>query len=119
MLRHPLLDPTAAGIRAGKGHDERTAVLLEQSGDLGSAHLRIVDRIGYELTPIIGDAKSLSSVAPGFRSDLHQPNRLGRRHVALVEATFGANDRLDDAPVEVWTDMGVKRHADVWKSVLI
>ena len=54
VLRHPLPDPAAAGIVAGKRHDVGAGVLLEQGADLGGAHLGVVDRIGHETFPIVG-----------------------------------------------------------------
>ena len=101
VLRHPLLDPAAARIVAGKGQDVGAAVVLEQGGDLGGAHLRVVDRVGHETIPVVGHAEPLGGVAPGSGRDLHQPDRLGRRHVALIEAAFRAHDRIDDAAIEL------------------
>ena len=92
---------------------------MKQGGNLGGAHLGVVDRIGHQPVPIVGDAEPLGGVASRFRGDLHQPNRLGRRHVALIEGAFRAHDRIDDAAIELGTDRTVRRHADVGKSVLV
>jgi len=139
--------PAAAGIVAGERHNVGAAVLLEQGGGLGGAHLGVVDRVGHQPVPVVGGAEPLGGVASGFRgasatssprssptspkraatpprsrrsgSDLHQPNRLGRRHVALIEGALRAHDRIDDAAIELGTDRTVSRHPDVGKSVLV
>jgi hypothetical protein len=72
--------------------------------------LGVVDRVGDEPVPIVGDAEPLGSIAPGFQGDLHEPNRVGRRSVALIEAALRARDRVDHAAIKLRTDRTVKRH---------
>src|SRR4051812_21126682 len=119
ILLRPLLDATAARIVAGEGHDVRTLILLQQCAEFGRAHLRVVDRIVDHPFPIVGDAEPLGGVAAGFWRDLHQADRVCRRLVALVERTFGACHRIDDAVVDFWTDGAVLRYADRRKGVKV
>ena len=61
----------------------------------------------------------LGGIAPRLRRHLHQPDRLGRRAVVLVEGALRAHDRIDDAAVERGADRAVARHADVGKGVVV
>ena len=94
---HPFTHAAAAGIVAGEGHDVGAAIFPQQRGEFGRAHLRVVDGIGDHPLPVVADAEPFGGVAPGFRRDLHQADRIGRRLVALVERAFGARHRIDDA----------------------
>src|SRR5262249_27196697 len=42
VLRHPLLDPAAAGVVARKSHDVGAAVVRKQPRELGRPHLGVV-----------------------------------------------------------------------------
>ena len=48
MIGHPFLDPAAAGIVSGERHDIGPAVVLESAGNLGGAHLHVVNRVGHQ-----------------------------------------------------------------------
>ena len=55
MLRDPLLDAAAARIVARKRQNKGAAIILEETGEFGSAHLRIVDRVRDETVPVVGN----------------------------------------------------------------
>src|SRR5262249_3985121 len=118
VLRHPLLHTTAACVVTSKCHDVRASVFLEQSTDLGSPHLHIVNRVGYETFPIIGDTEPLCGIAPGFRRNLHQPDCLGRRPVALIKGALGAHNRIDHAFIDWGSDRSIRRHPNLGKGML-
>ena len=109
MLGYPLPNSATASIIASKRHNVRTGIPIEQSTDLGSAHLRIVDWVGNETLPIVGDAKPFCSVTPRLWGNLHQTNRIGRRFVAMVERAFRAHDRIDNTRIDPRGDRSLGR----------
>src|SRR5439155_12542812 len=88
------------------------AVFLQKSAEFGRPHLRIIDGIGDHLVPIKADAESLGGIASGFRRDLHQANRIGRRLVTLVERTLGACYGINYATSNIGGDRIVLRDSD-------
>ena len=88
------LDPAShaapAGVIAGERHDPGAGIFLQQRAEFGRPHLRIIDGIGDEPFPIVGDAESLGRIAPGLRRDLHQADGVGERFVLLVEPALNA-----------------------------
>jgi hypothetical protein len=59
---------------------------------------------GYYGEPVGLGLAMTRSWASGFRSDLHQPGGLHRRHVPLIECALGTHDRINDAAIELGTD---------------
>src|SRR5690242_14717756 len=111
VLRDPLFHSTAARIVTRKGQNQGAAIVLQKGGDFSSAHLGIVDWIRDETLPVVGHAEPLGSISARAGRDLHESNCLGRRNVPLVEAAFGAHNRVDHAPIDWGTDRIIIRYA--------
>src|ERR1043166_6127449 len=63
VLGHPFADATAAGVVARESHDVRAGVFLEQTTNLGSTHLRVVNGIRDKAFPIIIDTEPFGGIA--------------------------------------------------------
>ena len=115
----PVPHPAPAGVVAGKGHDVRALVFAQQRAQFGGAHLRVVDRVGNHPVPVIADAEALGGIASRFRRHLHQADRIRRRLVALVERAFGARHRIDDAALDLGSELAVRRNPDGRERVMV
>src|SRR5262249_59604515 len=83
-------------VSASERENVVAVVADEQIGQLGGAHLHIVDRILEQAVAIVGDLVLRGGVDAGSRRYLHQTHGVSARNNLLVEVALLAGDRISD-----------------------